>query len=196
MPAALRLPLPATGLSAGIGCERCLVVLLRFSGDVCRQDRLEPLSGSAAANPRMSSSHRTSEDGGKACGSKCKAVVPSHGGILPPKKKNAMRKIILVSGYAMRRITGMTTSEQYDLHPIECAVIDLEDRSGSKWEAWSATEMKHLKKVCFAKDAPAIGPDLYRAVVAENNGWSYKAGAADCNTVEMFAREWETYKNQ
>lgn len=95
----------------------------------------------------------------------------------------------------MRRITSMTTSEQYDLHPIECAVIDLEDRSGSKWEAWSAAEMKHLKKVCFAKDAPAIGPDLYRAVVAENNGWSYKAGAADCNTVEMFAREWETYKN-
>jgi hypothetical protein len=90
----------------------------------------------------------------------------------------------------------MTTSEQYDLHPIECAVIDLEDRSGSKWEAWSAAEMKHLKKVCFAKDAPAIGPDLYRAVVAENNGWSYKAGAADCNTVEMFAREWETYKNE
>jgi hypothetical protein len=107
-----------------------------------------------------------------------------------------MRKINLVSEYAMRRITGMTTSEQYDLHPIECAVIDLEDRSGSKWEAWSAAEMKHLKKVCFAKDAPAIGPDLYRAVVAENNGWSYKAGAADCNTVEMFAREWESYKNE
>jgi hypothetical protein len=88
------------------------------------------------------------------------------------------------------------TPEQYDLHPIECAVIDLEDRSGSKWESWSASEMKILKKACFAKDAPAIGPDLYRAVVAENNGWSYKAGAADCNTVEMFAREWETYKNE
>ena len=88
------------------------------------------------------------------------------------------------------------TSEQYDLHPIECAVIDLEDRNGSKWEAWSAAEMKSLKKACFANDAPAIGPDLYRAVVAENNGWSYKAGAADCNTVDMFAREWETYKNE
>jgi hypothetical protein len=50
----------------------------------------------------MSGSHRTSEDGGKACGSKCKAVVPGHGLILPPKKKNAMRKIILVTGYALR----------------------------------------------------------------------------------------------
>jgi hypothetical protein len=50
----------------------------------------------------MGSGHRTSEDGGKACGSKCKAFVPGHGQILPPKKKNAMRKIILAMGYALR----------------------------------------------------------------------------------------------
>lgn len=125
-----------------------------------------------------------------------KIVGEAHGQTLPRKNKSAIPKTILVVRRQCRQITRMTISEQYDLHPIECAVIDLEDRSGSKWEAWSAAEMKHLKKVCFAKDAPAIGPDLYRAVVAENNGWSYKAGAADCNTVEMFAREWETYKNE
>ena len=104
------------------------------------------------------------------------------------KKGNAMKAII--------DNRQCRNSEQYDLHPIECAVIDLEDRSGSKWEAWTPVEMKHLKKVCFAKPAPAIGPDLYRAVVAENNGWSYKAGAADINQVEQFAREWEQYKNE
>jgi hypothetical protein len=50
----------------------------------------------------MGGRHRTSKDGGKACGSKCKAVVPVHGRILPQKKKNAMRKIILARSYAMR----------------------------------------------------------------------------------------------
>ena len=84
----------------------------------------------------------------------------------------------------------------YDLHPIECAVIDLEDRRGSEWDKWNATEMTSLKKACFAKNAPSIGPDIYRAVVAENNKWSYRAGAADINQVEQFAREWENYKNQ
>jgi hypothetical protein len=84
----------------------------------------------------------------------------------------------------------------YDLHPIECAVIDLEDRRGSGWDRWSAAEMSSLKKACFAKDALPIGPDIYRAVVAENNGWSHRAGAADINRVEQFAREWESFKNQ
>ncbi len=56
--------------------------------------------------------------------------------------------------------------------------------------------MKSLKKACFAKDAPPIGPSIYRAVVAENNGWSYKAGAADINQAEQFAREWESFKTQ
>jgi hypothetical protein len=91
--------------------------------------------------------------------------------------------------------TNMSAAE-YDLHPIECAVIDLEDRRGSEWDQWSTAEMKSLKKACFAKNAPPAGPAIYRAVVAENNGWSYKAGAADINEVEQFAREWEAFKNQ
>ena len=152
---------------------------------------------SPAVLPLISGGSWASKDADKIGGGNIGDVVSEgHGQILPQKKKCAMQKINLANCPQCRQITCMTTSEQYDLHPIECAVIDLEDRSGSKWEVWSTAEMKHLKKVCFAKDAPAIGPDLYRAVVAENNGWSYKAGAADCNTVEMFAREWETYKNE
>ena len=80
------------------------IAVLDFASDLICKDRLEPFARPASANPRMGSCHRTSEDGGKACGSKCKAVVPGHAGILPPKKKNAMRKITLVMEYAMRRI--------------------------------------------------------------------------------------------
>ena len=85
-------------------CMQVFVVLLHLVGNVGGKDRLEPLSGAAAANPRMGSGHRTSEDGGKACGPKGKAFVPCHGQILAQKKKNAMRKINLATGYALRRI--------------------------------------------------------------------------------------------
>lgn len=79
-----------------------LVVPLLGCNDDGKVNGLLPVWRPAAANPRMGSSHRTSEDGGKACGSKCKAVVPCHGQILPPKKKNAMRKIVLATGHVMR----------------------------------------------------------------------------------------------
>ena len=102
MPAALRLPLPATGFPAGIGWHERLVVPLLGCDDDGKVNVLLPIWRAAAANPRMGGRHRTSKDGGKACGSKCKAVVPVHGRILPQKKKNAMRKIILARSYAMR----------------------------------------------------------------------------------------------
>ena len=109
MTAALRLPLSSRGCPAGFGCVVRLVVHLRFSDDDGKENLLLPVWRPAAANPRMGGGHRASEDGGKACGSKCKAIVPGHGQILPPKKKCAMRKIILATGYAMRRIPGMQT---------------------------------------------------------------------------------------
>lgn len=112
MPAALRLPLPATGYPAGIGWHERLVVPLLGGDDDGQVNVLLPVWRAAAANPRMSSGHRTSEDGGKARGSKCKAVVPGHGQILPPKKKNAMRKIILAKGYAMRKTSRMETTSK------------------------------------------------------------------------------------
>ena len=85
---------------------RLLVMPLHFSRDVRRQDRLEPIRRPAPTNPRMGSGHGASKAGGKLRGSKGKAVVPCHARILPPKKKNAMRKIILVTGYALRIVTA------------------------------------------------------------------------------------------
>jgi hypothetical protein len=83
-----------------------LVVPLLGCNDGGKIMRLLPVWRTAAANPRMGSGNRTSEDGGKACGSNCKAVVPGHGRILPPKKKNAMRKNnpckVLRNAYSLR----------------------------------------------------------------------------------------------
>lgn len=91
------------------GSVRCLVVPLLGCDDDGKVNGLLPIWRATAANPRMGSSHRTSKDGGKSCSSKSKAVVPGHGRILPPKKKNAMRKIILVTGYAMRILRACPT---------------------------------------------------------------------------------------
>lgn len=70
----------------------------------------------------MGSGHRTSKVGGKACGSKCKAVVPSHGEILARKKKNAMRKIILATGYALR-IVRVSTNHTMTRNQIAASII-------------------------------------------------------------------------
>jgi hypothetical protein len=86
-----------------------LVVPLLGCDDDGKVNGLLPVWRAAPANPRMSGGHRTSEDGGKARGSKCKAIVPSHGRILPPKKKNAMRKIILARFYALRILCACPT---------------------------------------------------------------------------------------
>jgi len=67
-----------------------------------KEDRLLPVWGTRPSNPRMSGSNRTSENGGKACGSQCKAIVPSHAVRIHRKEKCAMRKIILANIYAMR----------------------------------------------------------------------------------------------
>jgi hypothetical protein len=99
LPAAL----PAR-LGAGHRWMRCLVVHLHLARDVGSKDGLEPLSGTAAANPRVSGSHGAPKAGGNLRGSQGKAFVPGHGRILPRKIKCAMRKIILATGYALRRI--------------------------------------------------------------------------------------------
>jgi hypothetical protein len=87
MPAALRLPLTATGCPAGSGWHERLVVLLHFAGDVRRKDRLQPLSRAAANDPSVGSGYRASKAGGKLRGSQGEAFVPGHGRILPPKNK-------------------------------------------------------------------------------------------------------------
>ena len=103
LPAAL----PAR-LGAGHGWERCLVVLFHLLGDVGGKDRLQPLSGTAPANPCVSGGHRASKASGELRGSQGKAIVPGHGEILPRKIKCAMRKINLVKGYAMRILCAST----------------------------------------------------------------------------------------
>ena len=88
-----------------------------------------------------------------------------------------------------------TLETEYDLHPIECAILDLEAARESRYmDKWNASEMKELKKACCGKNSPAIGYDIYRAMVAENNGWTHRGGWADINQVEQFMREWENYK--
>lgn len=68
-------------------------MLLYFAGDVCCEDRLQPLSGTAANDPCVCGGYRASNAGGKLRGSQGKAIFPSHGWIIPAEIKNAMRKI-------------------------------------------------------------------------------------------------------
>lgn len=97
MPAALRLPLPATGFPAGIGCERRLVVLLRFSDDDSKEKLLLPdgwLTG--AINPSVGRLAWTTQSGNDhGSGIRGERISEGHGQILPQKKKYAMQKIIL-----------------------------------------------------------------------------------------------------
>ena len=72
---------------------RLLVVPLNLARDVGSKDRLQPLSGAAAANPRMRRGYRAPKAGGELRGSQGKAIGPGHGEILPRENKNAMRKI-------------------------------------------------------------------------------------------------------
>ena len=90
-------------------------------------------------------------------------------------------------------MSNNTTEDQIDT--IWDALIFLELRREGKMrgEQWTAGEMKELKKACYGKNAPAIGPDLYRGMVAENNGWSHKAGALDINEVESYQQQYERH---
>jgi hypothetical protein len=101
------LSLPALLSTAGRDCVRRFVVLLDFAGDVRRKDWLQPIGWATPANPAMRGSHGAIQNRGELRSSQGKAFVPGHGEILPPKKKCAMRKINLDTGYAMRMITGM-----------------------------------------------------------------------------------------
>ena len=97
MPAALRPPLPATGFPAGIGCERWLVVLLRFSDDDGKEKLLLPhgrLTG--AIKPSVGRLPWTTQSGNDHGGGiRGERISEGHGQILPQKKKYAMRKINL-----------------------------------------------------------------------------------------------------
>ena len=96
-------PCPATEKLMS-GSVRLLVVLLHLARDVGGKDRLEPVSRAAADDPCVSRGYRASKAGSKLRGTQGKAFVPGHGRILPRKIKCAMRKIILATGYALRRI--------------------------------------------------------------------------------------------
>jgi hypothetical protein len=74
------------------GFVRLLVVPLNLARDVGGKDRLEPLSGSAAAHPSVSGGYRASKAGGELRGSQGEAFVPCHAWIIPRQRKNAMRK--------------------------------------------------------------------------------------------------------
>jgi hypothetical protein len=81
----------------------------------------------------------------------------------------------------------------FAIDPIEDALLWFEARDqGRRLEPWTAEEMRELKKV--ANSVP-FGPDLYRGMVAERNGWSYRAGAIDCNQVEQYMKQYESLQN-
>lgn len=109
MPAALRLPLFATGCPAGSGWHERLVVLLHFAGDVCRKDGLQPRGWATANDPSVCCGYGASKASGKSGGTQGKAFVPVHGRILPRKIKCAMRKINLAFPYAMRKFFACPT---------------------------------------------------------------------------------------
>lgn len=80
----------------------------------------------------------------------------------------------------------------WDLHPIECALIDLETwESDHGWDRWTPKEMEALKAAAESVD---FGPDLYDAVKAKNNRWGYRAGRADINQIESWMRQWDRHK--
>jgi len=89
------------------GSVRLLVQLLHLARDVGGKDRLEPVSGTAADYPSVSGGYRASKAGGELRGTQGKAIVPSHGSILPRENKNAMRKSLLAIQYAMRNLTPL-----------------------------------------------------------------------------------------
>jgi hypothetical protein len=93
-------------------------------------------------------------------------------------------------------MSNTTTEDQIDT--IWDALIFLELRRDGKMrgEQWTTSEMRALKKACYSKNAPAIGPDLYRGMVAERNDWSIKAGALDINQVESYQQQYENHLSE
>lgn len=104
-------PLPAR-LGAGHGWERCLVVLLRFSGDDGKEKRLLPCGWLAGAiKPSVGSlpwtTQRRDDHGG---GIRGERISEGHGQILPQKKKYAMQKINLAKCPQCRQPTRMSNT--------------------------------------------------------------------------------------
>jgi len=114
MLAALTLTPCLDGQPASIGCERCLVVLLRFSDDDGKENLLLPhgrLTG--AIKPRIGGLPRTSK-GGNDHGSRIRGerFSEGHGRILPQKKKHAMQKINLDKRPQCRQSLRMSNTNQ------------------------------------------------------------------------------------
>lgn len=86
-----------------------LVVPLHLARDVGGKDRLQPRSWPATDDPSVRGGYRASKAGGELRGSQGKAFVPSHGKRIPAEIKNAMRKINLAMGYAMRILCACPT---------------------------------------------------------------------------------------
>lgn len=147
MPAALRLPLSATGFPAGIGCERCLVVLLRFSGDDGKEKLLLPSRRLAGAiKPRIGGLPRATQSrndhGG---GIRGKRISEGHGQILPDKKKYAMQKINLDKYPQCRQSLRMSNANKMTANEkligtetmkarIEAFHADRLERIGMEWK--------------------------------------------------------------
>jgi hypothetical protein len=112
MPAALRLPLPATGCPAGIGWHERLVVPLRFSDDDGKEKLLLPhgrLTG--AIKPSVGRLPRTTQSGNDHGGRiRGERISEGHGQILPQKKKYAMQKINLAKCPQCRQIACMSNT--------------------------------------------------------------------------------------
>jgi hypothetical protein len=143
MPAALRLPLPATGFPAGIGCERCLVVLLRFFGDDGKEKLLLPGGRLAGAiKPRIGRLPWTAKGGNDLGGGILgKRFSEGHGQILPQKKKYAMQKINLAKCPQCRQSTHMTkATAQRNIEGITRCIPEVEK---SIEEAKASGNKKH-----------------------------------------------------
>lgn len=82
------------------------------------QPRCWTLPCASADNPRVRGRNRTSENLRKAGSSQGKAFVPGHARSIPEKIKCAMRKINLVTFYAMRIFSACPTTPHY---PTESA---------------------------------------------------------------------------
>lgn len=76
---------------------------------------------------------------------------------------------------------------EHVIDPIEDAIEFLHSESLCRHqEPWTQAEMAELRAATRRKGAPDCAADIYRAMVCQAKGWSYRAGAADCNQVETW----------
>ena len=140
MPAALRLPPPATGCPTGIGWHERLVGLLSCAtGDDGKPMGLLPRRRfSAAILPIVGSATRATRGGYDLGGSGIgKLVSKGHGQTIHGKNKSAMPKIILAIRRQCRQITRMSNA-QYTAEQV--AEIRSQMKRGSSGEYSSTIE--------------------------------------------------------